>query len=529
MSSRRLSHALLTPLGISVHLSGEPVEVAALVTELQGELLADGWQVLDQVEGEPPRCWLSLTRQAETLTVTLSDRPRSQLIQNPMQYELCAAGAVAAEAHSTTCDRFLQLPFTPTEIRRIERDMPLTAAITEQAHRWVPGLSESERHPLRGFAAIFTIHHQTDFIVLLSKALALGIDPRLCTVIDKEYQYLNSSRVDAHIEKQLGIPVYRYSRLVEGIADHVRRVERIRLVDGATTWQPTLIIDDGGYILPVLVEQFEAFLGLFHGAVEQTSSGIWAIRPYLHRIRMPVFSVAESDLKSTVEAQGAAMAGIANLRRLLPQEKFDGRRALVVGFGQIGKALADYLRRLNMGVSVADNDPSKATAARQLGFEVFSSVKDALSKIHFRYVYSCAGPCAVSGEALSVIRRNCYLVSLTSRDYAFDKEWLASECDSRQYGNIGSVYSRTMAGSDVDLFLVADGFPINFHFAESMPNQQSDLIMASLLVGAITLAKADPPWPHGRDRDRANDVLNQGPLLTDFLALDDGNDLGFFT
>jgi hypothetical protein len=55
-----------------------------------------------------------------------------------------------------------------------------------------------------------------------------------------------------------------------------------------------------------------------------------------------------------------------------------------------------------------------------------------------------------------------------------------------------------------------------------MPNQQSDLVMASLLAGAITLANADPPWPPGNDAQRANDVLNEGTLLHDFLTHEPG-------
>ena len=58
---------------------------------------------------------------------------------------------------------------------------------------------------------------------------------------------------------------------------------------------------------------------------------------------------------------------------------------------------------------------------------------------------------------------------------------------------------------------------INFHFAESMPNQQADLVMASLLVGMIALTRSQPVWQAGNDAARANAVLNEGTLLHDFL------------
>jgi adenosylhomocysteinase len=104
-------------------------------------------------------------------------------------------------------------------------------------------------------------------------------------------------------------------------------------------------------------------------------------------------------------------------------------------------------------------------------------------------------------------------VSVTSRDEAFDKQALAKSFAAEPLGTLGTRYTR----DGLSLLLLANGFPINFHFAESMPNQQSDLVMASLLLGAISLANAAPAWPAGNDAKRANSVLNEGTLLADFL------------
>jgi adenosylhomocysteinase len=451
-----------------------------------------------------------LRRGEEWLVLVVADASKPHRLHVPNQYELSVSGSV--HEGGALHQEIAALPFTPLEIESLARDMPLTATTPERASGWLPSL-QLDAAPLAGHAAIFTIHHQTDFVLLLEKALELGVERPLVTVIDKEYRYRYSRRVDAHIRRALGVPVYSYSNLTEGISDHIRRVDAARAEAGAPTWTPTIVVDDGGYILPQLHKHFEASLSLFKGVVEQTTSGIWKLEPFSD-LRVPVFSVAESELKATVEAHGVAQAALTSLRRLLPNEKFDGRTAVVVGFGRIGHALAEILRRHNVDVHVVDDAPAMQVTARERGFQAHADLPTLLRQLAPRYVFSCARPLAVDRQSLLAISGDCALISVTSRDEAFDKDALADSFEAEPLGSLGTRYTR----SGNSLLLVADGFPVNFHFAESMPNQQSDLVMASLLVGAISLARAPVAWPPGNDPARANAVLNEGTLLADFLS-----------
>jgi adenosylhomocysteinase len=479
-------------------------------------LADEGWIPHETKLGRSPLRVSRWRKDDEWLDVAVAS-PGPHRISRPAEYVLTVSGLVRDRDSYT--DLFSALPFTKLELESLAHDMPLTASVAARAPGWV-GREVGDK-PLAGHAAIFTIHHQTDFVLLLEKAVQLGIDPDLVTVIDKEYRYRLSHRVDAHIRNKLGASVHRYSEINEGIADHIRKIEQAREREGTETWIPSLIVDDGGYILPLLHDYFEPFLNLFKGTVEQTMSGIWKLRPFEEEHRMPVFSVAESELKATVEAQGVAQAALTSLRRLLPAEKFDGRRAVVVGFGTIGEALAELLRRQNVDVQIADSSPPRLVAARERGFQVSEDLAKLIGDVQPRYIFSCAEPKAVGAAAFKRIERDCVLVSLTSRDVAFDKEALEQLCASFSFGTVGTLYA-PHGKPGCKILLIADGFPVNFHFAESMPNQQSDLVMASLLAGAITLANANPPWQPGNDPKRANEVLNEGTLLHDFLTLEPG-------
>ncbi|MEA2492182.1 MAG: adenosylhomocysteinase [Thermoleophilaceae bacterium] len=499
------------PFGASFALQGQPAEIGLIVDELIDELINDGFDAGEPQHGRSPLRAIRLERGTDEWLVVTVALPRTDRLVRPAEYDVIVCGLVRGrdELH----ERVSRLPFTPLELKIIAQEMPLTASATERMNYWLPDLETSR--PLAGHGAIFTIHHQTDFVLMLEKAIELGIETELVTVIDKEYRYRNSRRVDAYLRRRLGVPVYTFSEIKRGISDHIRRVEKARQDGGQLGWAPTIVVDDGGYILPRLIESFGPFLSFFKGVVEQTTSGIWALQPFRHDLPVPIFSVAESELKATVEAHGVAQAGLTNLRQILPQEKFEGRRAIVVGYGTIGQALADLLRRQNVDVHVHDSSAPKLVSARERGLQVGGDLPELIESVQPRYVFACAGPGAVGAEALTRIRADCALVSLTSRDTAFDKTALGEMGGAERVGTIGTVYRR----SDplCSLILVADGYPINFHFAESMPNQQSDLVMASLLVGAVTLASAQPEWPAGNDPTRANAVLAESTLLNDFL------------
>jgi len=502
------------PFGTSIAIRGRPAEVTELVVELLDRLRGLGWEVEGDKRGRSPLRATRLTSGEQWLAVTVAS-PTPHRLSHAAEYELSVSGVVRdrADLH----DLVAALPFTQLELDVLAHDMPLTASVAERAPSWMPGLKLQGR-PLAGLGAIFTIHHQTDFVLLLEKALELGVEREMVTVIDKEYRYRHSRRVDAHIRRRLEVPVYRYSEIKKGLSDHIRRVDEARVASGASSWTKTIIVDDGGYVLPLLQESFEPFLNFFLGAVEQTRSGIWKLQPYAEDHRVPIFSVAESDLKATVEAHGVAQAALTCLRGLMPHEKFDGRRAVVVGYGTIGAALADLLRRQRIDVYVADSEDSRLVAAREFGFQVSENLADLIRQVKPRYLFSCAKPGAVGRTELEAIEKDCVLASLTSRDAAFDKEALAAIAKARKLGTVGTLYTDGASASNI--LLLANGFPLNFHFSESMPNQQSDLVMASLLAGAITLARTTPSWPPGNEPDRANSALNEGSLLHDFLRLE---------
>jgi S-adenosylhomocysteine hydrolase len=385
-----------------------------------------------------------------------------------------------------------RLPFTGLEWRELTTQMPLTHELP--AH--LPA------ECLEAIAPVFTVHHMSDFLVMLDAARRMGVPVEAMTVIDKGYRYQHAARVDAHL-KTWGVAVWPWTATAQALGDHAARAARLG--------RRGLLIDDGGYTLPVLLRERADLLGSFVGLVEQTISGITKLAPFGEDLPVPVFSVAESRLKASIESYGVADAAVRNIVHLLAQEKFEGQAALVLGFGRIGEQIAAILRDRRMRVAVYDSAIVRLISAHERGFLTDRSLPALLRQHRPLLVIGSTGTTSLRGEHAAALQRDCYLVSTTSRTTEFALEELAEEALERH--DAGVLGHRLLMPNGAMVTVLGDGYPINFHYAESMPNKYADLILASLLIGAATLATPGHGFRPGHNREASDQVLEGCGLL----------------
>ncbi|WP_329453442.1 hypothetical protein OG894_43575 (plasmid) [Streptomyces sp. NBC_01724] len=400
----------------------------------------------------------------------------------------------AAEAFFTAARH---LPFTATEVAAAVSELPLTSRL---ADRWAD-------KALSGVGVLLTIHHMRDFLVLVDSLLALGVDPGHMTVIDKEYPYAHTHRVDAHLVQRHGIAVWRYRDLRAGIEDHIERV--------AAAGKRTVVMDDGGYVMPTVLRELPRQADHFVGLVEQTTSGIRKVEGL--DLPLPLFSVAESDMKSMIESYGIADAAVRNTLRLLPDEKLEGQAALVLGFGRIGHEVARVLENRRMRVAVFDSDITRLVAAHEEGFLTSRSLEQLVRKHQPRLVIGCVGSRSFGAREARLLPERSYLVSTTSRNFEFDLDELrAGSTAVTDRGVLGTGYQ--LAGGP-EIVVLGHGMPINFHYAESLSNRYVDLVLAGLAVGAVALARADERLRPGHNVAATNTILAEAGIVDDYYRL----------
>ncbi|MGY4963606.1 NAD(P)-dependent oxidoreductase [Streptomyces sp. 900105245] len=390
------------------------------------------------------------------------------------------------------------LPFTDTEVAAAVAELPLTSRL---ADRWPD-------KPLAGTGVLLTIHHMRDFLVLVDSLLALGVDPAHMTVIDKEYPYAHTHRVDAHLVQRHGITVWRYRDLREGIEDHIERV--------AAAGKRSVVMDDGGYVMPTVLRELPQQAGHFTGLVEQTTSGIRKVEAL--ELPLPLFSVAESDMKGMIESYGIADAAVRNTLRLLPDEKLEGQAALVLGFGRIGHEVARVLENRRMRVAVFDSDITRLVAAHEEGFLTGRSLDQLVRTHRPRLVVGCVGSRSFGAREARLLPDRSFLVSTTSRNFEFDLDELCkSSTQVTDRGVLGTGYQ--LAGDGPEILLLGHGMPINFHYAESLSNRYVDLVLAGLAVGAVALAHGDERLRPGHNVAATNLILAEAGIVDDYYRL----------
>lgn len=389
------------------------------------------------------------------------------------------------------------LPFTDTEMATVTSELPLTSTL---ANRW-------PHKPLAGVGVVLTIHHMRDFLVLVNSLLDLGVDPAQMTVIDKEYPYAHTRRVDAHLVQRHGIAVWRYRDLRAGIEDHIERV--------TAAGKRSIVMDDGGYVLPTVLRDLPESVGHFTGLVEQTTSGIRKLDGVT--LPVPLFSVAESDMKGMIESYGIADAAVRNTLRLLPDEKFEGQAALVLGFGRIGSEVARVLESRRMRVAVFDADITRLVSAHEEGFLTGRSLDELVAAHQPRLVVGCAGRRSFGLEQARLLPPRSFLVSTTSRDYEFALDELREGSTVvTDRGLLGTSY---LLANGPEVTVVGHGMPINFHHAESLSNRYVDLVMAGLVVGTVALADGDERLRPGHNLAATNELLAASGIVDDYYQL----------
>ena len=363
--------------------------------------------------------------------------------------------------------------YSSNELELIREKMPLLGYLANKLSR------EFSERPFAGVNFLVVLHFLKDLIVFLEACEKLGLEPNRTYLFYKPYLYPHREEIASHLKAK---------------GYHVHPLDNLEKVLDALNKQNAnghfVVIEDGGYVVPLLHAKFPKLLENTIGAVEQTTRGIRNDKR-ISDLQIPVLNVAESKIKNEIEPPHVSDAVIRNLESLLKGEKLRGSNAAILGYGTIGKEIAKRLKDKGMIVTIYDSDPVKITKAREEGLETvnepYNAVKDKF------IVIGCSGETSIGREEILSLSHGTYLVSASSDQREIGLIELESLSSSKKTitnedGNeIGTSY--TIRGQNKVIHLIADGFPINFWYSESMPNQVSDLILSLIYVSAVELVK----------------------------------------
>lgn len=328
--------------------------------------------------------------------------------------------------------------------------------------------------------SLVLLHFLRDVIPFMDGCKQNGLVPKNAYLFYKDYSYPFKSQVIQSLKK-LG---FENISPIEDLPTILTKLQK-------TGSKNILIIEDGGVIVPKIMNiNFKKLQKNILGAVEQTTKGIRNDKLVLP-IPFPIISIPDSELKQKFEPIHVARAVMDNIRKMLPDKKFSGKSALVIGFGAIGKSVSRQLKdSLNMKVSVFDSSADSMVEASDEGFDTPETLKQAVDSKFL--IIGCVGNQSLGRTEILALKHETYLVSASSEQWEFSIGELEDLCDSKDDlivsdKKIGTTYK--IRNSNVSVNLLADGYPINFWKTESMPNEVSDLIMSLIFASACYLSK----------------------------------------
>jgi adenosylhomocysteinase len=199
--------------------------------------------------------------------------------------------------------------------------------------------------------------------------------------------------------------------------------------------------------------------------VELTKTGEDYLRLMEERIRVRAISVDFSTLKGIGEnVHGTAFGLLDVLLRLniyLP-----GKKAVIVGYGRVGKGCARILRNLGCSIAVLDTSPQKLLEAEYEGFGTVSDLSDA------DIIVTCTGrKNAITAEMLRGLKEGAVLLNLGA-EYEIE---IAGEL----VADYGGVKKYRLVK---DYYIVADGYAANLAIGNGTPIEVMDRTFSAALL-----------------------------------------------
>ena len=243
------------------------------------------------------------------------------------------------------------------EIDIAQGEMPALMAIREQRR--------AER-PLAGARIMGCLHMTVQTAVLMETLVDLGAELRWssCNVFSTQDHAAAAVAL-------AGIPVFAWKG--ETQAEYDWCIEQT-VCPGGQPWGGNMVLDDGGDLTQALHERFAHCLDAVHGITEETTTGVHRLHALLGegKLRAPAVDVNHSVTKSKNDNRYGCRHSLNDAIKRATDHLLAGKRALLIGYGDVGKGSAQSLRQEGMIVRVCEIDPICAMQACMDGYELVS-------------------------------------------------------------------------------------------------------------------------------------------------------------
>ena len=366
------------------------------------------------------------------------------------------------------------------EISIAETEMPALMTLRNKYHA---------EQPLKDARILGCIHMTIQTAVLIETLESLGAEVRWTSCNIFSTQDHAAAAIAAN-----GTPVFAWKGETE--EEYEWCLEQQVLKDGKP-WNANMILDDGGDLTALLHQKYPQVLDAVHGITEETTTGVHRLYEMLEsgELKVPAINVNDSVTKSKCDNKYGCRHSLSDAIKRATDHLLMGKKAVVVGYGDVGKGSAQSLRQEGMIVKVTEIDPICAMQACLDGFEVVSTFKDGdatkginteLLESTDMLVTSTGNYNVCDADVLAALKSGCVVCNIGHFDNEIDTAFMRDKWEWDEIKpQVHKIY-RNKEKND-HLLLLAEGRLVNLGNATGHPSRIMDGSFANQVLAQIEL------------------------------------------
>ncbi len=372
------------------------------------------------------------------------------------------------------------------EIQIAEGEMPALMALRKEY---------GAAKPLKDAKIMGCIHMTIQTAVLIETLIELGAEVRWSSCNIFSTQDHAAAAIAA-----AGIPVFAWKGETEEefwwCIEQTLKKEK----DSDELWDANMILDDGGDLTQLAHDKFPQMLDAIHGITEETTTGVHRLLEMLEdgSLKVPAINVNDSVTKSKNDNKYGCRHSLNDAIKRGTDHLLAGKKALVIGYGDVGKGSAQSLSQEGMIVRVTEIDPICAMQACMDGFEVVSPYlngmndgteasidKDLLGKTDL-IVTTTGNVNVCDANMLKALKNGAVVCNIGHFDNEIDTAFMRETWEFEEVKpQVHKVY-RDKA-SDDHLILLSEGRLVNLGNATGHPSRIMDGSFANQVLAQIYL------------------------------------------
>ncbi len=334
------------------------------------------------------------------------------------------------------------------EIAIAETEMPGLMAIRKEF---------AKTQPLRGARITGCLHMTIQTAVLIETLLALGAEVRWssCNIFSTQ------DHAAAAIAAE-NIPVFAWKGETE--EEYWWCVEQT--IRGPNGWVPNLLLDDGGDLTQIIHEKYPDVLANLLGVSEETTTGVARLYEMAKQgeLKIPAINVNDSVTKSKFDNLYGCRESLLDGIKRATDVMIAGKKAIILGFGDVGKGCAQALRGQGAIVYIAEIDPICALQAAMEGYQVVT-LDDVVQEVDI-VVTATGNYHVVSHDQMLAMRDQAILCNIGH----FDSEIDIQSLRAYPWDNIKPQVDHVLFPSGKRLIILAEGRLVNLGCAMGHPS-----------------------------------------------------------